>query len=122
MTDAMEMPRSPLFESGALIREGDSNAVQEVDKLDYAEIQRIQEKSMSIADISKSKEFLKLEECLMKYKALLAERSPIAKLWFNILSTLKLGSYSFEQKEQESGHYILWQSQGCLICSQQLVY
>ena len=48
---------------------------------------------MSIADIAESKEFLKLEECLMKYKALLAERSPTAKLWLQYIEyieTLKL--------------------------------
>ena len=55
-------------------------AVQEMDKLDCAEVQKIcelyqgiQEKSMSIADIAESNELLKLEECLMKYKAILAE-------------------------------------------------
>ena len=68
--------------------------------LDYAEVQKIcefyqgiQESSMSIADIANTKEFLKLEECLGKYKALLAERSPTAKLWLQYIEyieTLKL--------------------------------
>ena len=34
---------------------------------------------MSIADIAESNELLKLDECLMKYKAILVERSPTAK-------------------------------------------
>ena len=96
MPDAMEMPRSPQFESDAHIREGDSNAVQEMDKLDFAEVQKIcelyqgiQEKSMSIADIAESNELLKLEECLMKYKAILAERSPTAKLWLQYIEYIQ---------------------------------
>ena len=35
----------------------------------------IQAKSLTISDIAESKEMLKLEECLLKYKSFLAEKS-----------------------------------------------
>ena len=74
ISDAMAMPRRPHFESGALIREGDS---EKWINFDYAEIVNFisesGKKSMSIAVIAESEAFLELEECLMKYKALVAE-------------------------------------------------
>ena len=55
--------------------------------------QGFQEGSMSISEIAESAEVLKLEECLVKHKALLAEQSPTAKLWLQYIEyieTLKL--------------------------------
>ena len=55
--------------------------------------QRFQEGSMSISEMSESAEALKLEECLVQHKALLAEQSPTAKLWLQYIEyieTLKL--------------------------------
>ncbi len=58
-----------------------------MDKLDATEVEKIcdlYEGVMSKStDVAKSEELRKLEECLFKYKALLAEKSPTAKL--NIL-------------------------------------
>ena len=48
---------------------------------------------MSISEIAESTEVLKLEECLVKHKALLGEKSPTAKLWLQYIEyieTLKL--------------------------------
>ena len=69
-------------------------------KLDAGEIQKIhdlyegiQDKSVPVSDIAESKELIKLEEYLLKYKALLAEKSRTAKLWLQYneyVETLKL--------------------------------
>ena len=48
---------------------------------------------MPVTEIAESGEFLKFEECLMKYKALIAKKSPTAKLWLQYIEyigTLKL--------------------------------
>ena len=48
---------------------------------------------MLISEIAESAEVLKLERCLAKYKALLAEQSPTVKLWLQYIEyieTLKL--------------------------------
>ncbi|XP_065911780.1 uncharacterized protein [Dysidea avara] len=53
----------------------------------------IQLQSIAIADIAESKELLKLEGCLLKYKLFLAEKSRTAKLWLQYIEyveTLKL--------------------------------
>ena len=53
----------------------------------------IKDKSIPADNIVKSKELMKLNECIFKYKALLAERSPTTKLWMKYIEyveTLKL--------------------------------
>ena len=70
------------------------------DKLEVSEVEKvcelfqgIQNKSMPLSDIANSKELMKLESCLLKYKALLAEKSQTAKLWLQYIKyveTLKL--------------------------------
>ena len=70
------------------------------DKLDACEVQRIHQlyqevenKSIPVSNIAESKELLKLDECLLKYKELLAENSRTAKLWLQYIEyveTLKL--------------------------------
>lgn len=69
-------------------------------KLDAGEVQKIhdlyegiQDNSMLVSDISESKELIKLDEYLLKYKAFLAEKSRTAKLWLQYIEyveTLKL--------------------------------
>lgn len=69
-------------------------------KLDAGELQKIhalyegiQDKSVPVSDIAKSKELIKLEECLHSYKSLLSENSLTAKLWLQYIEyveTLKL--------------------------------
>ena len=71
-----------------------------VDKLNATDVERIhdlyegiKDKSVPAANIAKSKELMKLDECIFKYKTLLAERSPTAKLWLQYIEymeTLKL--------------------------------
>ncbi len=58
--------------------------VGEVDKI-HELFQGIKEKSMPLSSIANSKELIKLESCLLKYKALLADKSPTAKLWLQYL-------------------------------------
>ena len=62
------------------------------DILDAADVKKIhdmyegiKDKSKSVASIAESQELMKLEESLLKYKALLAERSPTAKLWLQYI-------------------------------------
>ncbi len=57
------------------------------DKLDASEVEKIhdlfrgiRDKSIPVSNAADSKEFTKLEECLQKYKAVLVNRSPTAKL------------------------------------------
>ena len=71
-----------------------------VDKLNATDVERIhdlyegiKDKSIPADNIVKSKELMKLNECIFKYKALLAERSPTTKLWMKYIEyveTLKL--------------------------------
>ena len=68
--------------------------------LDAADVKKIHDmyegiknKSISVAGIAESQELMKLEESLLKYKALLAERSQTAKLWLQYIEyveTLKM--------------------------------
>ena len=44
---------------------------------------------MSISEIAELAEVLKLEECLMKHKALLAEQSPTVKLWLQYIEYIE---------------------------------
>ena len=66
--------------------------LERMEKLSLDEVQKIcdlyQEtlaQSMSIVEMVESKEFIKLEQCLMKYKTLLEESSPTAKLWLQYI-------------------------------------
>ena len=69
-------------------------------KLEASEVQKIhdlyegiQDKSVPVSDIAESKELIKLQECLLKYKTFLAEKSLTAKLWLQYIEcveTLKL--------------------------------
>ena len=46
-----------------------------------------------VASVAESKELSKLDDCLLKYRELLAERSPTAKLWLQYIEyveTLKV--------------------------------
>ena len=61
-------------------------------KLDAHQVQQIhdlykvvEDKSIPVSSIAECKELLKLEECLLKYKELLAENSRIAKLWLQYM-------------------------------------
>jgi len=48
---------------------------------------------MPVFDVAESQELIKLQNCLLKYKALLVEKSPTPKLWLQYLEyieTLKL--------------------------------
>ncbi|CAB3984562.1 Hypothetical predicted protein [Paramuricea clavata] len=56
--------------------------------MDAAEVEQInhlyegiKDQSIAVVSVSESKELKKLDHCLQKYKELLAERSPLAKLW-----------------------------------------
>ncbi|CAB4028388.1 Hypothetical predicted protein [Paramuricea clavata] len=56
--------------------------------MDAAEVEQINHlykgikyQSIAVVSVSESKELKKLDHCLQKYKDLLAERSPLAKLW-----------------------------------------
>ena len=70
------------------------------DKLDASEVEKIgdlfqaiEDKSLPISNVANSEELMKLETCLLKYKALLVEKSPTAKLWLQYIDyveTLKL--------------------------------
>ena len=70
------------------------------DKLDASEVEKIgdlfqaiEDKSLPVSNVTNSEELMKLETCLLKYKALLAEKSPTAKLWLQYIDyveTLKL--------------------------------
>ena len=91
VVDAMTNPQ--LFESD---KENSSGASKlnsnEVCKI-HGFYQGFQKGSMLISEIAESAEVLKLEECLEKYKASLAEHSPTAKLWLQYIEyveTLKL--------------------------------
>lgn len=71
--------------------------VEKLTSTDIQEIcevyQRFEDGSMSISEIAQSAEVLKLEESLEKYKALLEEQSPTAKLWLRYIEyvqTLKI--------------------------------
>ena len=53
----------------------------------------VKDKSVPVSNIAESKELLKLEECLLKYRKLLAESSRTANLWLQYIEyveTLKL--------------------------------
>ena len=45
----------------------------------------VKEKFIPVCNIAESKELLKLEKCLLKYKKLLAENSQTAKLWLQYI-------------------------------------
>jgi len=80
--------------------ESDEQNLNIVQKIDPNEVDKIcefyrafVEETMSISEIVQSAEFLKLEDCLLKYKALLSKQSPTAKLWLQYIEyieTLKL--------------------------------
>ena len=62
--------------------------VDEVDRLDATDAEKIHDlyegivgKSIPVYDVANSKELIKLEKCLLKYKALLVKKSRTAKLW-----------------------------------------
>ena len=91
VVDAMTNP--PIFESDKENSNGapklNSNEVRKICEF----YQGFQKGSMSISEIAESTEVLKLEECLVKHKALLGEQSPTAKLWLQYIEyieTLKL--------------------------------
>ena len=70
-----------------------SNVVQklncnEVDKI-HEFNQGFEKGSMMILDITELAEILKLESFLMKYKVLLAEQSPAAKLWLQYIEYIE---------------------------------
>ena len=70
------------------------------DKLDAAEVEKIcslyegiEDKAIPVSDVAESQELIRLQNCLVKYKALLAEKSPTAKLslqYIEYIETLKL--------------------------------
>ena len=70
------------------------------DKLDITEVEKIrslyegvEDKTIPVSSVTESQELLRLQNCLVKYKALLAEKSPTAKLWLQYIEyieTLKL--------------------------------
>jgi len=60
-------------------------------------------KCLPISDIAESKEMLKLEECLLKYKSFLAEKSRTAKLWLQYVEHVGTLNCSFRLKEQGTG-------------------
>ena len=69
-------------------------------KLDVTEVEKIrrlyegvEDKTIPVSNVAESQELIKLQNCLLKYKALLAEKSPTAKLWLQYIEymeTLKL--------------------------------
>lgn len=78
--------------------EEDSN---EQEKLDCNEVnkicefyQSVKDRSMLVSEIAELEEFVKLEECLMKYKALLAKKSPTAKLWLQYIEYIETLNYA----------------------------
>ena len=76
------------------------NEIDLQDKLDITEVEKIhslyegvEDKTIPVSEISESQELIKLQDCLLKYKALLTEKSPTAKLWLQYIEyieTLKL--------------------------------
>ena len=63
----------------------------------------IQAKSLTTSDIAESKELLKLEECLLKCKSFLAEKSQTAKLWLQYIEYVGTLKLFIQLKEQETG-------------------
>ncbi len=45
----------------------------------------IQDNSIQPSDVTESKELLKLERCIHKYRTILAEKSRTAKLWLECI-------------------------------------
>ena len=62
-------------------------------KLDAGEVQKIHDLYEGIQDksvpVSDSKELIKLEECIVNYKAFLAEKSRTAKLWLKYIEYME---------------------------------
>lgn len=63
-----------------------------VEKISLDDVQKVRDlyqeiftHSASVVSIVESNEFINLEQCLMKYKKLLEERSPTAKLWLQYI-------------------------------------
>lgn len=103
------MPVCPSSESMVIDMEADKSVSEElyadddldiVEKLSATEVEKlhglfkgIEDKSIPVSHIAESKELMKLDKWLTKYKAILANRSPTAKLWLNYIEyveTLKL--------------------------------
>ena len=66
-------------------------------KLDAGEVQKIydlyegiQDKSVPVSNIAGYKELIKLDQCLLKYKAFLAEKSRTAKLWLQYIECVEI--------------------------------
>ena len=65
----------------------------DMDKLDTAEVEKIsslyegiEDKATPVSDVAESQELIRLQNCLVKYKALLIEKSPTAKLWLQYIN------------------------------------
>ena len=65
-------------------------------KLDVTEVEKIrrlyegvEDKIIPVSNVAESQELIKLQNCLLKYKALLAEKSPTAKLWLQYIDIWK---------------------------------
>ena len=71
-----------------------SNEMKIVDQYELELLYKgVKDKSVPVSNIAESKELLKLEECLLKYRKLLAESSRTANLWLQYIEyveTLKL--------------------------------
>lgn len=70
----------------------EEKTLEGVEKISPEDVQKIRDlyqemftHSASMVSMVESNEFIKLEQCLMKYKMLLEERSPTAKLWLQYI-------------------------------------
>ena len=68
---------------------------------------------MLISEIAETAEVLKLEECLAKYKTLLAKQSPTVKLWLQYIEYIE--NLKLFIRAERSGNWSLHlvQPQGC---------
>ena len=84
----MEIPAAEM-ETGVNEKKLDATEVEQIHDL----YEGVKDKSIPVASIAESKELKKLHDCLLKYRQLLAESSPTAKLglqYIEYVETLKV--------------------------------
>jgi hypothetical protein len=99
-TEITENLQESLIEAKMEIPAAETDIDMDENKLNATEVERInhlyegiKDQSIAVVSVSESKELKKLDHCLQKYKELLAERSPTAKLWLQYIEyveTLKV--------------------------------
>ena len=95
-SEGMEDPRDSLIDVEMEIPAEMETGIDET-KLDATEVEQIRylyegirDKSIPVASVAESKELKKLDDCLLEYRELLAERSPTAKLWLQYIEYVQI--------------------------------